>query len=336
MMRYWFLLRPDISRPIGGVKQIHRLAESISRTGRSAIVIQDDKAFHPGWFTSSVETISFKDWTNLCRKGFDKSSNCLIVPETFASCISSYSKIIPIVIFNQNGSYSFGLPSSKSTFKPSALISLYRSELVRHFICVSEYDQSLLSGPFGVPVDRISLIRNGIECHDFSRNISKSKVISYMPRKNVFDANVVTALLKQQSWLTDWKIIPIKNFTHEQVLSTLSSSFLFLSFGHPEGFGLPVAEALASGCFVVGYSGLGGRELFNLVSKYNVAFDIPLGDWVSYVSSVQQIINSIKHDPLSITTRLGHSSRLIRKNYSLDAMFLSVVKALDEIEANIC
>ena len=33
--------------------------------------------------------------------------------------------------------------------------------------------------------------------------------------------------------------------------------------GHPEGFGLPIAEAMAAGCWVV-YSGGGGQELFVL------------------------------------------------------------------------
>lgn len=335
-MRYWFLLRPDISRPIGGVKQIHRLVESIASTGRSAVIIQDDKDFHPGWFTSNVETISFDDWTNLSLRGFDKSANCLVVPETLAACVFSYSKIIPIVIFNQNGSYSFGVPSSKSIFKPSALINLYRSDFVHHFICVSEYDHSLLSGPFGVPDNRISLIRNGIESQNFSLNVLKSKTISYMPRKNVFDANVVTSLLNNQSWLDGWKIIPIKNSSHQQVISTLSSSLIFLSFGHPEGFGLPIAEALAAGCFVVGYSGLGGRELFNIGSKFNVAFDIPIGDWVGFLSAVQHVVQSIEHEASTIRSRLSNSSNLIRDTYSLEAMSVSVVKALSAIESRIC
>ena len=334
-MRYWFLLRPDVSRAIGGVKQIHRLVESITSTGRSAVIIQDDKDFHPGWFTSNVETISFNDWSKLCRKGFDQSANCLVVPETFAASVFTYSKIIPVVIFNQNGSYSFGLSSSKSSFKPSALINLYRSNLVHHFICVSEYDYSLLSGPFGIPDNRLSLIRNGIESQHFRLKTPKSKIISYMPRKNVFDANVVTSLLNHQSWLDGWQIIPIKNFTHEQVISTLSSSLLFLSFGHPEGFGLPVAEALAAGCFVVGYSGLGGRELFNIGSKYNVAFDIPLGDWVAFVSAVQQVIQSIEYEPSNVLSRLSNCSNLICDTYSLESMSVSVVKALAAIELRI-
>ena len=48
---------------------------------------------------------------------------------------------------------------------------------------------------------------------------------------------------------------------HEEVACALQDSLLFLSCGHPEGFGLPLAEAIACGCLVVGYHGLGRPRL---------------------------------------------------------------------------
>jgi glycosyltransferase involved in cell wall biosynthesis len=38
---------------------------------------------------------------------------------------------------------------------------------------------------------------------------------------------------------------------------------VFLSLSDRDGFGLPPAEAMACGCYVVGYSGGGGREFFD-------------------------------------------------------------------------
>ena len=51
----------------------------------------------------------------------------------------------------------------------------------------------------------------------------------------------------------------------------LRRAALFVALGREEGFGLPVAEALASGCPVVGFHGMGGRELFG--SEYAVAIE---------------------------------------------------------------
>ena len=49
-VRYWILLYPDIAKPIGGVKQIHRLAEAFIKLGRDATIVQENKLFHPKWF----------------------------------------------------------------------------------------------------------------------------------------------------------------------------------------------------------------------------------------------------------------------------------------------
>ena len=51
--RYWLALHPDIRRPIGGVKQVHRLAEALTHLGRESRIIQDNAEFHPGWFKTT-------------------------------------------------------------------------------------------------------------------------------------------------------------------------------------------------------------------------------------------------------------------------------------------
>ena len=79
--RYWLALHPDVARPIGGVKQMHRLAEALARCGREATIIQESADFHPGWFSSQVETISLKNWVR--RKDLSPASDLVVLPETF-------------------------------------------------------------------------------------------------------------------------------------------------------------------------------------------------------------------------------------------------------------
>ena len=77
-------------------------------------------------------------------------------------------------------------------------------------------------------------------------------------------------------------------------IAKMSESILFLSFGHPEGFGLPVAEAFACGCAVVGYDGLGGKELFNLARHYQLCENVAFGDWVGFIDAIELIISRLK------------------------------------------
>ena len=59
---------------------------------------------------------------------------------------------------------------------------------------------------------------------------------------------------------------------HEEVAGALQDLDI-LSCGHPEGFGLPLAEAIACGCLVVGYHGLAGRD-FAIPHMKVVEFEI--------------------------------------------------------------
>ena len=259
--RYWFVLHPDISSPIGGVKQIHRLAEGLVHTGRSATIIQDSASFHPGWFTSNVATVSKSDLFK--RTDLHPSKDIFILPETYAPRFSTYCPSFPKIIFNQNGSYSFGTNSSKGWFKVSRLLHLYSHPEIKRILTVSEYDSNLLVNGFSIPAERVGLIVNPIGDMPKILPSRKAKSIVYFTRKNQKDVSIVVEMIKHSGFANDWSFLPISNLPHSQVLNAFQSSWLYLSFGHPEGFGLPVAEALANGCAVVGYTGL-GRELLSL------------------------------------------------------------------------
>ena len=95
---------------------MHRLAECFVALGRAAYIIQDDAAFHPGWFDSKVNTISRTDWLKLSTTTLSPSEDVLVIPETFLFEINTFAKNLPVVIFCQNASYIFG------TMRPQSLI----------------------------------------------------------------------------------------------------------------------------------------------------------------------------------------------------------------------
>ena len=89
----------------------------------------------------------------------------------------------------------------------------------------------------------------------------------------------------------------------------MQESLLFLSFGFPEGFGLPVAEAFACGCAVIGYDGLGGRELFKYASQYpGLSFPVQYRDWYAFIDSFRifdQNLSQFKSETLSNLSSLS-------------------------------
>ena len=162
-----------------------------------------------------------------------------------------------------------------------------------------------------------------------STNIPKKRQISYMPRKNKRDSDVVVAIC--QSKHPQWKFIPIQNCSHPEVVNILLDSICFLSFGHPEGFGLPVAEAIICGCFVIGYSGLGGRELFNYSYTKSTSIEVPFGDLTHFVEATDKFIESCADNLDRLMINLSHSSSQIRQSYSLIEFQRTLKSAVDSL-----
>ena len=335
--RYWLAVHPDLISPIGGVKQLHRLAEALMACGREVTLIQQSAQFHPGWFESKVNTIGLANFRS--RTDLDSKRDVVILPETFLPDLLSYTPGIPKILFNQNGAYSFGSGLGKANRfpPPQEVLKLYRHPELLHVLCVSEHDENLLIRGFGLNETRVSRLVNGIETDQFQPASRKHYQLALMPRKNSQDASVVIALLKAQNWWRDrgWRLAVIQNLPHAEVVKILGESLVFLSFGHPEGFGLPVAEALASACAVAGYSGLGGRELFTLAANHGIGVEVAYGDWLGFVDAVAAFNRSLSNQGEELAVALQKASDNVRQHYSAAAMKASVASAMARWEAQL-
>ena len=328
-LRLWLLIASDIERPVGGLKQIYRLAESIARQDVFVSVVQGTKDFLPPWFSlsTSINTISLAEFKSI---SFDISRDVLLLPETF---IPHFFKLpdLPKIIFNQNAGYTFG---ERLNIHTSFASKVYKHSSLVSILTVSNDDASFLSRAFNIDSSLITRLVNPIESDLFSMPVNKKRMISYMPRKNSPHSQIISSLLQMQSWFISqgWTLSPIENSTLADVSVILKESFIFMSFGYPEGFGLPIAEALASGCHVVGYHGNGGREIFDLVHQLGTAFPVDYLDFDSYLRNICYLANNF--DYFSTTTGLdllAQSSKSILERYSFDNFDTSVSRFLDKL-----
>ncbi len=331
--RYWLALHPDVRKPIGGAKQMHRLAEALMHCGRQATMIQEQADFHPGWFKSDVQTIALADWRQRCD--LDPCTDVVVLPETFLPALPRYGQNLPKLIFNQNGAYSFGIRDGDGfPDTAEAVLNLYRHSDLAHVLCVSKHDQQLLERGFNLGSQKVSRVINAIETDVFQPGSgNKSRVLSFMPRKNSRDAAIVSALLRSQPWFAGWNLEPIQNLPQADVAQKLQKSLGFLAFGHPEGFGLPLAEAAACGCAVIGYSGLGGRELMAIARHQHVGWEVDYGDWQGFLDGTEALIRATEKQPHTVIRQLQALSDEVRQQYSWAAMVESVEKALPRWES---
>ena len=155
--RFWFLAYPDIPKPVGGIKQIHRVAELIDSLGFQSCLVQQNATFHPQWFESSVRTVDLDQWHEL-QNELNPNLDYIVIAETFIPIIESLPQSIPVIVFNQNSSYTFGL-SNSSHFNVEKTIDLYAHDSITQVWCVSEYDRRFLNGSINLPSDKLFLIK---------------------------------------------------------------------------------------------------------------------------------------------------------------------------------
>ena len=95
-----------------------------------------------------------------------------------------------------------------------------------------------------------------------------------------------------------------------------------------------MAEALASGCHLVGYDGVGGRELFAIAEQFQASHSVPYYDFSCFISTVERV--AALYDP-SLVHEYDHSlmldsSELVRNRYSFNSFVKSVERAFSEFD----
>jgi glycosyltransferase involved in cell wall biosynthesis len=93
--------------------------------------------------------------------------------------------------------------------------------------------------------------------------------VAYMPRKNKALVDQIRALCASRARpgcpAVNW--IPVQGTDHHGVAELLRAAHIFLATGFPEGCPLPPLEAMACGCLVVGFPGLGGWDYMRQVPR---------------------------------------------------------------------
>ena len=314
-------LSPDLNTPIGGIMKIYRQVEVLRRGGVNAYVLHSKPGFRCAWFESAAPTVS--PYTR-----FVSTRDLLVLPEIFLidSAPGSFGPDVPFAVFNQNAYYTFdGVASTDGG-------SIARTPNTAHSylgtVCVSEDNRRYLELlPEVRPVFRV---RYGVEVPVDSETTTQTeprvvRQIAYMPRKNPDHSRQVLGILASRAALTGWIVKSLDGLTHRESIEQLQRSSIFLSFGYPEGFGLPILEAMAARCLVVGYHGEGGSEALNSAT----GLPVPFGDIRRFAETAEaacRLVEENGHEHI-VRRALTH----VRQKYSLLSEEASILDAWTNI-----
>ncbi len=267
-----YFICPDTDVPSGGVRVIYRHVAHLTAAGIDAAVVHGHAGFQVTWFQDDVPVVYADQIT-------PTPADLLVIPEIYGPNLAGIGPGVPKAIFNQNAYNTFkGYP-----IVPDGAPTPYQHPEVRAAVVVSEDNRAYLRHAFpGLDV------RRTVNCVDpaLFHPGPKRRQLAFMPRKHPDEAQQVLHMLAARGALDGVDVVALEGMNERQVAAALRETLMFLSFGYPEGCPCPPKEAMACGCAVVGYHGMGGRDY--IAAPHAHAVD--QGDIVAYARLVEQLL----------------------------------------------
>jgi glycosyltransferase involved in cell wall biosynthesis len=290
-----YYLCPDYPVPSGGIRVIYRHVDLLNEAGVPAAVLHHADGFSCGWFEHSTRTVGAPS-TRL------SAADTLVVPEVYAPFFDRIPSGPRLVAFNQNAYLTFEHTGAAGP-------GLYRR--FEAAMTVSEDSAEYLR--FAFPGLRAEAVPNGVDPAVFHpAEGTPRRLLALMPRKRPEEAAEILRLLGAR--LDAWEVAPIEGASESEAAAALRSAPIFLALGRREGFGMPAAEAMASGCFVVGFSGFGGRALFD----GDWASGVEDGDVLAAAKELAAAMSAYETDPTELRSRGERARAEVTTHFSLD------------------
>lgn len=303
----WYLC-PDTNVPTGGVRVIYRHVDLLNSVGIPAAVVHVRAGFSCTWFAHETRVVSAADVVL-------STADILVVPEYYGPSLADLPDGPRVVILNQN---------TYRTFAGHGATAMWRryagSESLAAIVVVSQDNAEYARYAF--PGARVACVRDSVDGNLFHpADKPPGRVIGYMPRRRDADARQVLDLLEIRGCTDNWEIARIEGRTEEQTAAILRTCSIFLSFSEQEGFGMPPAEAMACGCYVVGFTGLAGREFFDP----DICTPVEEGNVLAFAQATERAMAEFDKNSQAVRDRGLAASDRIRSRYSPQAQLDELV-----------
>lgn len=271
-----YYLAPHTNAPSGGVRVIYRHVDILNKLGFSAAVLHEPENVNLTWFKHSTRVESAKNLRFA-------SNDILVLPEFYGPFLHTLPDEMAKVVFNQGAYHTFDCLDLDGTAPGAPYLGVAN---LRGVVTVSDDSRRLLELAF--PQFRVHVTRNVLDPKVFFPSLRpRRRAIAYVPTRRQQELEQFLHILRARQ--LGWELMPIRGMSEQEVADTLRSVSIFLSLSELDGFGLPAAEAMACGCYVVGYHGGGGAEFFD------PSYCLPvtnLADMVAGVISATQMPDS--------------------------------------------
>ena len=298
-----YYLAPHLAAASGGVRNIYRHVDSLNSLGIDAAVVHAKAGHRADWFANKTRVLDAGQVSLGPR-------DLLVVPECYGPGLGGLPDGIRVVIFNQGAYHTFDRIPFENTEPGAPYAGL--ADVVG-LLTVSQDSAALLR--YGFPSMAVSIARPVVDGSVFHpSDAMRGRRIAYLTHRRPQEREQLLHLLRAHGLPAGWELVPISRRTEAQTANMMRTSALFLGFSEREGFGLPPAEAMASGCYVIGYPGMGGREFF----EPDHCAPIPDGDLLAFARAIDDAIAAHDEDTEAFSKIGLTASERILSRYSAE------------------
>lgn len=346
MSRRYLFLCPDVRGSSGGVAVIYDCVTELRAAGYEALLVHMSPTarYHntprdvPITYTHAIRRAGARHAPPL-RKAHTRASillerlksgpnprlvlrpdDVLVVPEFAFALAAEAFPAQPKVIFVQN---SFSYLRNCATARERGVDP---QSGVLMSIGISDTCLRALDLVGAAPVARCPVSPN---FPLFPYRSEKKRQVAYMPRKRRPEARIIHDALEARGRLAGHSLVRIDGMAQARVAEILGESLFFISLMKDEALGFPGMEAMASGCVVVGYTGLGTREYFTP----ETGIPIEDGDTPAVVGAVEAAIAEYDRDPQRLDEMRAEAARRVTSRYGQEAFREALLRAWASLAA---
>lgn len=233
---------PTARTATGGAKMVFRHVETLTDLGYRAAVRLSPEGETPRWFEHRAPVVR--------EAGPPESDAILVLPEDDAAGLVALAKTPNRkVIFCQN-------PYMAAAVFGHAQPSV--AARYRVFMACSPGVGLWIARNFDH--DAVGIVPGFADEAIFAPT-AKERRIAVFPRKRPMEFRVIqTLFVRRHSGADGWQWDIIRNRTERETAAALARASVSLSLARLEGMSLTVLEAMASGCLMAGFTGIGPRE----------------------------------------------------------------------------
>lgn len=308
-----YFLTPDWRRPSGGVRVMYRHVDILNEVGIPAAVLHQRPGFRSTWFDhqTRIENV---------RTTAVGPDDILVLSELDVDRLLDLDPMPRHIVLNQSGHLTWNRSGDRVAEHH------LHSKALLGVVVVSAHSAELVS--YAYPSLKVRRIWNSVDAATFfPGDEQRAPQICCFPRRGRQELEQVLHLLQGREALRGWSAVMLDGMRQADLAAALRRSRIALALSGQEGFGLPAAEAMACGAYVVGFHGFGGREFF----RPEFSAPVESGDIVAVARAVERAVIADGTDPDWCSSRGRAASQFVLTTYTGQCERDSVVSAYRDL-----